>query len=332
MNKFKFGLLAASALCASGFVALASPATARDRNDVNISISLGNAAIGYNDGYYDQNRDWHAWRDDDERAWYRSNHRQSYFEMNRSQDRDQYRGDWRDGRRSDWRNDRDGPDFSIVLNNIAFGYSDGYYDRDRSWHDWRNDDERRWYEQNRRQYYHEMRRRDDRDDRRIGWRDGRYNTWNDNGSVDFTIVLGDVAFGYSDGYYDQQRRWHNWRNDNERRWYQQNRRQYYHEMRRYDDRDARRVGWRNGRYNTWNGNGNVDFSISLGSVVFAYSDGYYDESRRWHKWRNTNERRWYQQNRRQTYHNMRRNQDRQRSRIDWREGRQQDWRDRRDRR
>jgi len=68
MNKFKFGLLAASALCASGFVALASPATARDRNDINISISLGNAAIGYNDGYYDQNRDWHAWRDDDERS------------------------------------------------------------------------------------------------------------------------------------------------------------------------------------------------------------------------------------------------------------------------
>ncbi|MEQ1754400.1 MAG: hypothetical protein ABL973_09735 [Micropepsaceae bacterium] len=333
MKNFKYGLLAASALCASGLVAFVLPATARDRSDVSVSITLGNAAFGYSDGYYDQSRGWHDWRDEDERSWYRTNHGPTYFDMNRSQDRDQYRGDWREGRRSDWRNDRGRADFSIVLNNVAFGYSDGYYDQNRGWHDWRDNDERDWYRSNRGPSYYEMRREQDRDQYRSDWRDGRRSNWrNDRSRADFSIVLSNVAFGYSDGYYDQNRGWHDWRDNDERDWYRSNRGPSYYEMRREQDRDQYRGDWRDGRRSHWrNDRGGVDFSIILGGVVFGYSDGYYDQYRRWHTWRSNDERRWYQQNRRQSYYNMRHNRDRHRGRIDWREGRRQDWRDSRDR-
>jgi hypothetical protein len=35
----------------------------------------------------------------------------------------------------------------------------------------------------------------------------------------FSFRIGDVAFAYSDGYYDHGRRWHAWRGARERDWY-----------------------------------------------------------------------------------------------------------------
>ena len=70
----------------------------------------------------------------------------------------------------------------------------------------------------------------------------------------------------------------------------------------------------------------VSFSINLGDVVIGYSDGYYDRSRRWHRWRNDDERNWYRQNRRAAYFDMIRDRDNDRHRRDWRDGRRQDWR------
>ena len=143
MNKFTLSLLAASALCAVGTVAVSAPALARDRgDDIGVTVTFGGAAFGYDDGYYDSDRRWHQWRDDDERAWYEQNNRQTYYRMNRDDDRDDYRRDWREGRRADWRNDRRA-DFSVVLGDVVFGYEDGYYDNGRRWHDWRNDDRAR---------------------------------------------------------------------------------------------------------------------------------------------------------------------------------------------
>jgi hypothetical protein len=96
-------------------------------------------------------------------------------------------------------------------------------------------------------------------------------------------------------------------------------------------------GYNNGYYNNGYNNGyyndgyygsrrpGVTFSIDLGSIVFAYSDGYYDRSRRWHRWRNDRERAWFQQHRRHSYHHIRRDNDRDRNRRDWREGRRRDW-------
>ena len=179
MNKFTYGLLAASALCTAGFVATALPAAARHGDDANFSISLGNAQFGYSDGYYDNDRRWHNWQDDDERDWYRENHGQTYYQMTRDRDPDRYRRDWRDGRRNDWRGDGYS-NFSIVLGNVVFGYSDGYYDNRRRWHRWRSNSERNWYRQNHGQTYYQMSRYRDRDRFRRDWRDGRRNDWRDS--------------------------------------------------------------------------------------------------------------------------------------------------------
>lgn len=70
----------------------------------------------------------------------------------------------------------------------------------------------------------------------------------------------------------------------------------------------------------------TSFSIILGDVVIAYSDGYYDRNRRWHGWRNNNERNWYQQNHRDSYHGIRHDRDNDRKRRDWRDGKRKDWR------
>lgn len=255
MNKFTLSLLAASALCAVGTVAVSMPAAARDRDNVSVSVSFGGAAFGYEDGYYDNDRRWHEWRDEDERAWYQENYGPTYYGMSRYDDRDDYRRDWREGRRADWRGDGGDVDFSVSLGNVVFGYEDGYYDNGRRWHGWRSDNERRWYQQNRRDSYYHMSRYRDRDRYRRDWRDGRRADWRSGGDVDFSISLGNVVFGYEDGYYDNGRRWHSWRNDNERRWYQQNRRQSYHHMSRHRDRDRNRRDWRDGRRDDWRSSG-----------------------------------------------------------------------------
>jgi hypothetical protein len=57
--------------------------------------------------------------------------------------------------------------------------------------------------------------------------------------------IGNVAFGYTDGYYDNHRRWHRWRSTRERDWYMRNHRGSYHAMRHDRDRD------RNNRWRDW---------------------------------------------------------------------------------
>jgi len=57
----------------------------------------------------------------------------------------------------------------------------------------------------------------------------------------FSFRVGDVAIGYSDGYYDRSHRWHNWRSAREHRWYRANygsRHGYYRSMRRDSDHDG----------------------------------------------------------------------------------------------
>ena len=53
--------------------------------------------------------------------------------------------------------------------------------------------------------------------------------------VSFGFNFGDVAIGYTDGYYDRGHRWHNWnRRDDMLRWQREHRRDY-HDW-RHDDR------------------------------------------------------------------------------------------------
>jgi len=71
------------------------------------AIILGHALLGYADGYYDRDRRWHGWRNDNERNWFRQSHRDRYFDVRHDRDRDRNRRDWRNGRRQDWRRDGD---------------------------------------------------------------------------------------------------------------------------------------------------------------------------------------------------------------------------------
>ena len=58
----------------------------------------------------------------------------------------------------------------VAVPGIAFGYDDGYWDREHRWHDWQNRQEAaRWREEHREHYY-AWRHDRDRDDR-LGWRD-----------------------------------------------------------------------------------------------------------------------------------------------------------------
>ncbi len=149
---------------------------------------------------------------------------------------------------------RDRISFSINLGDVALGYQDGYYDRDRRWHRWNNNAERDWYRQRRRDAYFAMRRDNDRDRYRRDWWNGRRDDWRfrgGNNGADFAIVLGNIVFAYNDGYYDHDRRWHAWRSNDEREWYRRHYGRTYYNYRHDNDRDHRRRDWREGRRNNW---------------------------------------------------------------------------------
>lgn len=57
------------------------------------------------------------------------------------------------------------------------------------------------------------------------------------GNVGISINLGDVAFAYQDGYWDQGHRWHRWRNAHEARDYRARPHNHYHAWNRDRDRD-----------------------------------------------------------------------------------------------
>lgn len=146
---------------------------------------------------------------------------------------------------------RDRVDFSVTLGNVEIGYADGYYDDRRRWHRWNSNDEREWYRRNYRDRYFHMRRDRDRDRFRRDWWRGQRSDWRGGGGPDFAIVLGNVVFAYSDGYYDRDRRWHPWRSDAEREWYRRNNSRSYYDIRRDRDNDRRRRDWRERRRDDW---------------------------------------------------------------------------------
>jgi hypothetical protein len=69
--------------------------------------------------------------------------------------------------------------------------------------------------------------------------------------VNFEVTLGDVQFGYTDGYYDHNRHWHRWHNSAERRWYQEHHHDAFFQMTHSRDRDHNRDDWRHGKRNDW---------------------------------------------------------------------------------
>ena len=64
-------------------------------------------------------------------------------------------------------------------------------------------------------------------------------------AVDFSVSLGNAAFGYSDGYWDRDHRWHAWRSRDEQRYFQSHYGEHYVNSRHDRDHDQ---GWRNERW------------------------------------------------------------------------------------
>jgi hypothetical protein len=62
---------------------------------------------------------------------------------------------------------RDDVTVSIDPNSVAFGYSDGYWDREHHWHAWRNREEAEWYHQHYGEHYYDRKHDAEQDQ---GWR------------------------------------------------------------------------------------------------------------------------------------------------------------------
>jgi hypothetical protein len=70
---------------------------------------------------------------------------------------------------------------------------------------------------------------------------GSYNDgYRHNDSPIISIGFGNVAFGFNDGYWDNNHRWHHWRNQRDHRNYRDQNRNNYHEWRHDRDSDN---GW-----------------------------------------------------------------------------------------
>jgi hypothetical protein len=110
----------------------------RDHASSGVSISFGDVAIGYRDGYWDNSHRWHKWRNNREHQDYRNQHGDNY----RNGYHHRYRGQ---GWMSDRGRDQAINGISFNFGNVAFGYRDGYWDNDHSWHKWRNSREHRDY-------------------------------------------------------------------------------------------------------------------------------------------------------------------------------------------
>jgi hypothetical protein len=82
----KFNLQAALFASAFALVPLVSalPAAARPA----VTVDFGNIAIGYRDGYRDQNHQYHRWAHQQDARTYRSQHHENYRDMNHSRDHD----------------------------------------------------------------------------------------------------------------------------------------------------------------------------------------------------------------------------------------------------
>lgn len=59
-------------------------------------------------------------------------------------------------------------------------------------------------------------------------------------AADIRFNVGDVAIGYSDGYWDHHHRWHAWEREDHREAYRREKNAEYHEWRHDRDRD---MGW-----------------------------------------------------------------------------------------
>jgi hypothetical protein len=250
-------LLAGTALVTTGAARADDNRYSNDRPSTTISLSFGDVATGYRDGYYDNSHSWHRWNGDTDYQAYRLQHADSYRDYNHDRDsnngaiavsfgdvsmgyRDGYLdngrhfhnwgndGDYRTYRSQhadsyrDYNHDRDGNGaIAVSFGNVSMGYRDGYMDNDRHFHNWDHDGDYQTYRNE---------------------HGGSYHDWNhDRGNVGVSIGFGDIAFGYRDGYWDNRHHWHHWHHRNDYRSYRDQNGSNYHDDNHYREDNN---GWR----------------------------------------------------------------------------------------
>ena len=117
---------AALVVAALGSAAALFSTPASAYSDVSVQFNAGDVAFGYRDGYYDRDRRWHRWDNDDDYYYYRRHYGRYYHDYDH--DRDDY---WRSHYRYDYDHDRD-------------WYRRHHHDYDRD-HDYNRDDNFRRY-------------------------------------------------------------------------------------------------------------------------------------------------------------------------------------------
>jgi hypothetical protein len=91
MERFLKTILKTTLLAAAVVVApLAVSAPAAAYTDVSVGFNTGDVDFAYRDGWYDRDRRWHRWHNDDESRWYRRHYSRHYYDYDH--DRDDY---WR---------------------------------------------------------------------------------------------------------------------------------------------------------------------------------------------------------------------------------------------
>ena len=121
-------------------------------------------------------------------------------------------------------------------------------------------------------------------------------------AADITLNAGGIAFGYSDGYWDRNKQWHEWRDREEAERFRRENQRYY-----FDRRHDRVTGWGwrdHDRY--WERN---DRRFNSGVVAFAFVDGYWDRDRQWHRWRSREDAEQFRRDHRDRYVNRRHDQE-----------------------
>ena len=84
----KTGLLLAAAFVALGTGAANANSHSRHHSNGLFSVSIGDVAFGFSDGYWDNNHHWHHWRNQRDQQNYRS-HGGNYHDWNHDRDSNQ---------------------------------------------------------------------------------------------------------------------------------------------------------------------------------------------------------------------------------------------------
>lgn len=56
--------------------------------DVSVGVGPGGIAFGFNDGYWDRNHAWHAWRNHEEMEHWRAENHEHFYAYNHDHDHD----------------------------------------------------------------------------------------------------------------------------------------------------------------------------------------------------------------------------------------------------